>query len=289
MGKRKKTDRAFLESAALNTLTYDFYYQRILELFLSRFEWKNLPDTVDPRFIELVLFEAGQAIFFKEDVLQDYLCLRCAPQGDFDVYGVPKIRGAYSFDYNNNDLTKDNSVIIYNNLTRTNDILMCQLYARKLYNLDRTFDVNMNAQKTPVLMTCDETQRLTILNVYKQWDGNAPVIFGGKNLDLRGITVLKTDAPFLGDKLLEAKTAIWNEVLTYLGISNIAIQKKERMVTDEVTRTQGGVVSSKYSALAARQQACEQINRLFGLDISCEFRQDIKTENIEGEGVNTDE
>ena len=107
-----------------------------------------------------------------------------------------------------------------------------------------------------------------------QYQGNMPFIFADKSLNTNGLTVLKTDAPYVCDKLYTLKTQIWNEALTYLGISNINIQKKERLITDEVTRNQGGTIASRYSRLNARRDACKQINAMFGLDIWCDYRED---------------
>lgn len=146
------------------------------------------------------------------------------------------------------------------------------MYARRLYNLDRAIDVNANAQKTPVLIVCDQDQRLVMLNLYKEFDGNAPVIFGDKALDLSALKILKTDAPYVADKLFELKNQTWNEALTRLGISNVSYQKRERLIKDEVNRSQGGVIASRFSRLNARKQAVEKINDMFDLDISVKFR-----------------
>ena len=134
--------------------------------------------------------------------------------------------------------------------------------------------MNANAQKTPILIKGNEQQRLTLTNLYKEYDGNAPVIFADKSLDMNALQVLLTQAPYVADKIYQLKTQIWNEALTYLGISNVSFQKRERMVSDEVTRSQGGTVASRYSRLNARRQACEQINKMFGLNIECDFRED---------------
>ena len=113
-----------------------------------------------------------------------------------------------------------------------------------------------------------------MVNLYKKFDGNEPVIYGDKNLNPNNVKVLKTDAPYVADKLYQLKTQIWNEALTYLGISNINITKKERLITDEVTRNQGGTIASRYSRLEARREACRAINKMFGLDIWCDYRED---------------
>lgn len=283
---RKKGNGLFEESALLNNITYMQYFNRLTELAISMFEWQNLPPTVDPRYIELHLFQNGSMVYFNDDVVGN-LCLDCLPNGNFDVYGNPVNRRAYS-SYNNyqRDLNEDNSIIIWNNYLRTNSITDIKMFSKRLYLLDRIIDVNANAQKTPVLVQGTEKQRLTLLNLYKEYDGNSPFIFGDKNLDLNALKCLNTGAPYVADKIYQLKTQIWNEALTYLGISNINIQKKERLITNEVTRTQGGTIASRYSRLQARRDAVEKINAMFGTNISVDFRKDFQ-EIGDGSGQNT--
>lgn len=273
---RKPKDTQFWESKYMNNRTYLQYYNRLTELAISMFEWKNLPKSVDPRFLELSLFGTGMAVFFYDDGLEDYLALNCMIGGKLNVYRIPEERRAYATNGYNKALTSKDSVIIFNNYLHTNSMLDVEMFSKRLYNLDRAIDVNANAQKTPVLIQCDETQRLTMKNLYMQFEGNEPFIFGNKGLDVNGLKVLRTDAPYVADKLYELKVQIWNEALTYLGISNINTVKKERMITDEVTRNQGGVVASRYSRLESRRQACEQINDMFGLNIWCDYREDFQ-------------
>lgn len=274
MSKKRANITEFENSLLLNNRTYYQYVDRLTQLAISRIIWHELPDTVDERYLELHLFTDGQMIYFNDEVIGN-LCLNCTMTGRFDVYGYPILRRAYSAYNNYNKMLKpDNSVVIFNNLLRTNSILDVKMFALRLYNIDRTIDINVNAQKTPVLIVCDESERLTMQNVYKQWAGNEPVIKGDKNLNVKGITVLKTDAPFVADKLYELKCNIWNEALTYLGISNITVNKKERLITDEVERNQGGVLANRYPFLNPREKAVEQINKMFGTNISVEYRED---------------
>lgn len=284
----RKRDLQFCESAYMNNRTYLQYYNRLTELAISMFEWQNLPETVDQRFLEMCLFGDGMCIFFQDEVL-GYLGLQCMIGGKLNVYRIPMERRAYATNGYQRKLDETNSVIIFNNYLHTNSMLDVEMFSKRLYNLDRAIDVNANAQKTPVLIQCDESQRLTMKNLYKQYEGNEPFIFGSKGLDANGLKVLQTGAPYVADKLYELKTQIWNEALTYLGISNINVVKKERMITDEVTRNQGGTVASRYSRLESRRQACKQINEMFGLDIWVDYREDFqdveeqKNENEEEE------
>lgn len=276
MGNRNRVKDLFEDSLSMNTLTYTQYLNRLTELAISMFEWKNLPDTIDIRYIEMQLFETGCLVYFNDEVMGN-LCLNCLYNGSLDIYGNPILRRAYSR-YNNYQklLKPDNSVIIWNNYLHTNSILDIKMFARRLYNLDRIIDVNANAQKTPVLIQGTEKQRLTLKNLYKEYEGNTPFIFGDKNLDINALKSIQTNAPYVCDKIYTLKTQIWNEALTYLGISNINIQKKERLITDEVTRNQGGTIASRYSRLEMRRVAVNKINDMFGTNIEVNYREDFQ-------------
>ena len=280
MAKRSKEN----ESAYRNSEVFNYYVERLTELAISMFEWVNIPSTIDARFLELTLFSNGMSIFFNDEVM-GYLALQVAIGGKLNVYNIPTMRRAFASNGYNNELSENNSVIIYNNMLHTNCIGKIEMFAKRLYDLDRTIDINAKVQKTPFLITCDETQRLTMKNLYAQYMGNEPAIFGSKNLDINAVKVLKTDAPFIGNQMYELKTYIWNEALSYLGISSVNNVKRERLITDEVQRNLGGTVASRYSRLNMRKQACEEINKMFGLDIDVKYREDFTqlVESVTGE------
>ena len=271
----RKRDTQFGESAYMNNRTYMQYYNRLTELALSMFEWQNLPKTVDQRFLEMCLFSDGMCVFFEDEVL-GYLGLRCMIGGKLNVYQIPTDRRAYATNGYQKELDGTNSVIIFNNYLHTNSMLDVEMFSKRLYNLDRAIDVNANAQKTPVLIQCDESQRLTMKNLYKQYEGNEPFIFGSKGLDANGLKVLQTGAPYVADKLYELKSNLWNEALTYLGIPNANVMKRERLIKDEVLRSLGGTMANRYSRLQARQEAVEKINRMFGTNIEVGIKEEIE-------------
>jgi hypothetical protein len=271
----KKGRKAQTEAFLQNQRTYLQYVNRLTELSISMYDWKNLPDTIDARFLELALFNDGMAVFFKDEVM-GYLGLQVMIGGALDVYRIPITRTAFAQNGYQMKLDQSNSVIIFNNMLHTNSILDVQEMSKRLYEIQRTIDVNVIQQKTPKIITCTENQRLVMKNLYAQYMGNEPFIFGDKNLDLSGIKTLDTTSPYVADKLYELKTQYWNEALTYLGISNVNTVKKERMITDEVQRNLGGTIASRYSRLFMRQQACEQINKMFGLNISVDYREDMQ-------------
>lgn len=270
-------DRDFWDSANSNEYSALYYLNRLTELAMAMFEWENLPDQIDWRYLEYILYYDGKVLFSKDKELDEYIVTKCALSGKMNFYRVPERRRAYADNGYQKELTDKDSVVIFNNMLRLPAYPAMWFYARKLWEIDRTIDINIKAQKTPVLILADEDERLTMKNVYMQYDGNQPFIFGSKSMGLAdGVKVLKTDAPYLADKLMELKNQIWNEALTYLGISNLNVQKKERLISDEAVRSMGGTIASRQSRLEMRREGCEQINKMFGLNVSVNYREDYR-------------
>lgn len=280
MSKKKRVKAVvsqFEQSAMLNNQAYETWYLRLKEMAINRFEWINLPDTVDERFLELTLFEKGFALFFQDPVVGIYLALQTTIGGEWNVYNIPIFREAVASNSYRCERNNQNSVIIYNNYLHETDEEICQFYAYRLYNLERTIDVNVKAQKTPILIRSSEAQRLSMKNLYMQYDGNTPFMFGDKNLDTTGIEAINTNAPYVSDKLQVLKHQYLNEYYTYLGIENSNEDKKERLVESEVASNYGIVEMNRNTGLNARKQACKQINNMFGLNIDVAFRSNVDT------------
>lgn len=272
---RKRNLTLFDETLFMNNITYLEYLDRLKQLAITSIVWDGMPDTVDVRFIELQLFDSGKVVYFKDEVVGD-LCLNMADQGSLDVYGNPLLRRAYS-PYNSYSkiLKPTNSVIIWDNYLHTRSYDTISRFARMLWLMDMIMLININAQKTPVIVQGTEKQRLTLLNLYKEYAGNMPFIFADKNTSLNDIKTLSTQAPFLADKIYDIKVKIWNEALTYLGISNVSYQKKERLISDEVMSSLGGTLACRNIRLKSREMAAKKINKMFGLNVSVKYSENL--------------
>lgn len=270
---RRKSERTFWDSAKMNNSTYLSYYNRLVGIAVSMFEWHNLPDTIDERFLEMCLFGDGKALFFKDDVM-GYLTLQFFGTAPLDVYKIPTKRFAFSANGYQNNFTEENSVIIWNNVTHTNSWLDCECASQRLYEIQRTIDTNINAQKTPVLVLAkNDTEKLTMKNAYMQYDGNAPFIFAYKDFDPNNIKALKTDAPYVADRLFNAKKEIWNEALSALGVPVTDRVKRERLLAAEIAGDKASSVAQQFIRLNPRKKACEQINKMFGLNLDVTYRR----------------
>lgn len=264
----------------LNNDTFLDYFYRLEEICINMFEWKNIPDTIDARFLELTLCEYGFAVYFNEEDIGN-VALTCALGGPLNIYREPIYRRAYANNGFQRELNEDNSVLIFNNYLHHPSILTIMLFARRLAEIERTIDVNVKAQKTPVVITCDETQLLTVKNAYKDMSENVPVIVGSKNMDWKNISALQTGAPFVSLELNNLKRQIWQEAMTFFGVSNSNTEKKERQIGLEVSTNLGSVIAQRYVMLNARREAANKINKMFGTDIEVNFRQDFSTFNID--------
>lgn len=261
----------FEEAAALNMAVFSDYYKRLRLLALSLFEWENLPESMNERFLEQCLYWYGKAAIVNDENL-GIINTKCTPSESLNIYGESTEYHCYSTGYDEN-FPLDDMVYVRNNLEALPTDATIQLFAQRLYEAERTIDVNIKAQKTPVIILCDEKQRLTMKNIYMKYDGNEPVIYGKKGLDIDDIKVLRTDAPFVADKLEEYKRNVWSEALSFLGINNVMTEKKERLVTGEVDANNQMIDLSAQTMLLTRELAADKFNRLWpGRDISVRQR-----------------
>ena len=292
MGKKIKTNsREFFESLYNNQATYADYMNRLKKVATSMFEWVNLPESMNQRYLEETLFYYGMAALLKHDEY-GFINTRCASNGVINIYGLPTSLNCFSYDFNTvknlytglplkEDKKDDTCILVMNNWDRIPTVATIQLFAYRLYEAEVTAMTNIKAQKTPILITVDETQRLMMENMYSQYEGNRPVIFGDKKQLQDGvIKAIKTDAPFVADKVMDYKKEIWNEALSFLGINNIMIQKKERLITDEANSNNELINLNLQSFLVPRMEACKQFNKKYGLEgtdkeISVRVRSDL--------------
>ena len=267
-----------------NNTTFSSYYNRLKLIAISLFNWEGLDDIGgDSRFLEMALFENGRAVFIKDETL-GYLTLRVNPSDKLNVYNLPTKVIAYSTGYNV-EYDMEDVVYIMNNDLQIPTSIILQQFAYKLYNIDKTIDINLNAMKTPVILQGSIQQQMTLRNLLMQYDGNIPFIFGDKQFNItEAMKVLDLKATYLADKLTIQKREYWNEMLTLLGINNTNVDKKERLITSEVESNDEIINYYLNCFYKTRKKAVDEINEKFGLDLKLTINKDIEKEfgiNIE--------
>ena len=115
---------------------------------------------------------------------------------------------------------------------------------------------------------------MSLKNIFMTYDGNHPAIYADPMLDDNAIKAIKTDVPYVADKLLQYKHELWNECLTFLGINNLNSDKKERLIVDEANANEQLIQISADVMLATRQEAAKQINDKYKLDVRVGLRRE---------------
>lgn len=318
MGKRIRKvppKDAFRDAILLNTETYVDYLERMKKICISMFEWQNLPQSMNARFIEMCLFYNGQAALLYDDDY-GYINTMAADGGYINIYGLPTEVQCYSYRYNQRRslyMTDtgaekgEECILVLNNYERIPTCSTIYLFARRLAEAQRTADVNIKAQRTPILITTDQKQLFTLKKMYEEYDGNTPAIFADKNqITPDALKAIKTDAPYIAQHIMDYKREIWNEFLTFMGISNLS-EKRERMISNEVDSNNELVNLNLQALLIPRKEACKQFNEKYGLagdkaidvkvrsdlynivkqfeSVTEEYRDDVRREELIEEGL----
>lgn len=239
------------------------YFKLIEMLAVSRFKWKNLPPYMDERFIELTLFENGLVLFYP-DKRQNIFMATAGNIGGVNYYNNPTTFQPVATGYSYPQIGSKECVPIWDNQLRCTMIDVVWNYARRLALADRALDVNLDNISIPLIIATSETSKLTAQNLMKAREDGDPYIYAYDSADITGMfQTFPNTTPFLCDKILQAKTQIWNELVNFLGIDNSTTEKKERLISSEVAAGNSKTNVYRLSYLKARQQACDTINRLW--------------------------
>ena len=259
---------------ALNDRIVTDYFYRLMLISKALFKWENLPNGLDEKWIERYLFTEGACLFYKDEKL-GFMVTKMGDNGPLNYYDEPTLVFPYATNYQYEGPQLENNVncvIIRNNDDMLPTAPTIQLYAYQLTNISRTIDTNIMAMKMPIIVKCTDKQKLSLKQAMNQRNDNEPVIYADKGLNTEEINVLKTEAPIVFDKLQIQKHAVWNECMTFLGVNNANMDKRERLVDDEVQANNEQVQACEDVMLKARERACELINKMFGLNIKVSRR-----------------
>lgn len=274
---RKKNYKNNLAGIVDISQTFQYFMQRLESIAVSCFTWDGLPDTVSQRFLEMRLLHEGFALYFNDDIIGD-IVLRAIIGGKLDMYDIPVDRVAFANNGYQRNLTNKDSVLIYDNMLHVPLRPSLKMFAQRLTKVEMTKDINIRAQKTPVMILCEDNQRLTMENLFMKIDTGVPVIFGSKNLDIDNVKTLDLKAPYVADKLHDEKMNLLHEAFSFLGVGSLEIEKKERLIDREVQESTAGNVAQRSSRLKARKEAADMINDMFNTNISVSYNPEVEEE-----------
>lgn len=258
-------------------IEFMYYFTKIKNLFINRFRWIGLPDYIPPWFLEQTLFYRANAIFAHDKSVDMYGIFRGNLTGMPDIYNVPDIREVYATPGYLEEYDKEHSVIIWDNPSKLPFYYEAYMYARALANAWETREMNMFVQRTPFVIKSPEQMKLTYDIIGQQYQLKVPVIKINDSVDIKNLDVLNLDAPYLVTNITEYMNMVWSQLLTDLGYESNPINKKERLISQEVMGNNGETEAQRNVGLDLRIRACDAINKIFGLNVSVEFNSSLKT------------
>lgn len=275
--------RKLVNSQLYNFKTYLNYKDRMTMLAQNVFQFKNMNDFIDMAYVNSNLLIKGSIAFFKDEVM-GLLALPYTPIGALDIYGRPtSIRVIPKNGYYNRTLHRGEFVIMYDNDSHLPIYPNVIAHAERMALIKTTIDTNISQQKTPRFFRTSEENKRTVEDILNQVDANVNTVITYDNLDLEDTTCVLEPAPYVSDKLTQNLKDEWGEFLELIGITNVSINKKERLIRDEVITAMGGTIASRYSRFTARKKACEEINRLFGESLEVEFYDGLPSTIVDAE------
>lgn len=279
MGRRKNQE--FWVQQFDTASTYKSHLNMLTELALNMFEYENLPETMNERYLEYILLTMGRCLVFEDEILG--IINQKFTGRLFDWYGNPSEFEAFTESTANGTPSRvwfrdnKNAVPIYNNRQRCGVLPMLTHYAGRMTETLRAIDTNIKQQKTPYIITVPEQeQKLTLQNIVSMIEYNAEAIFVDKSIDMAGLGVHLTPAPYVADNLRQYYNELWVDAMTYIGIDNNHLQKTERVLESEFNASLAGVEANRITRLVSRQEGIEAVNKMFGTNIGVKFRYTAK-------------
>ena len=265
---------------------YNDYYKNLTfyeisnglkNICLNLRKFKNVPKTIDARFLNYMLYTSGEFCYFHDKYIGD-ICLPFISDGNFDNYGNPISWQAYSY-YNNyhKKLTNNDSVIIYNNYVRTTLKSLVTVYAYRLYMIQLTHDINLKTQRTPFIIETDDKQKPSLERLFSQYDNFKETIFSTKQLSKNSISVFNLNTNYLCSELINLYKNTFNEFLVRVGIDTAYHEKKERMTADEINANFSFASLQRASLINPIKEGLEKVRSMFNCDIDVEFNDDVLT------------
>lgn len=244
-----------------NQRIYQYYKGRLINLALAQFIWEGMPETCDRLYFEKQLLFTGKAAMLKPIGLDEWLSLGYVTEGPLSVYGYPThIKGV---GFNNANIETKEWEFLYDNMTKQPLLEGIDLYARLLAEIHATFRCNVQKQNTPYVVTGSKYQELSFKNIFLKIFGHAPYLMLKKPEDLNAIKVLDLKVNFYGKELLEALKITWTEAISMLGIAPAggAMDKKERLITDEVQMAREENIIARNARELNRKEFCEKMKK----------------------------
>lgn len=281
-------------------LTYDewLYLQKYINVFCSRFSYENLPEKTQEivgynSMIELLMFFSPALAWFEDSAL-GLQCLPIKGNWQFNIVGTPTEWEVFGFNGYSKKLNENNSVIMPNDSVFSIPYLHTLLNVRMISEIENTHRQNLKRQRQPLIMEIDEDEKKSAKRFADRLNNFADVINirirerdidNKKSLDKQKMPfnsyAYDSNIEFIGDKLVTDYTVYENRIFQYYGYNNLNIEKKERLLVDEINA--GNEITNAYydTSSKSREKAIEKVNKMFNVKIELKENKKEFIKNVE--------
>ena len=276
------------EKEEQQTLTI-WHVNNFVNIASNLFKYKGLDffgEDLTSEIVERGYIFNGVNVAFKDNMLGS-LCLPAVASSNINVYGIPKQYIGVGYNGKTWNLSNENAVLLRNNGTYSPDIFMIYHYCDRMADCEMAMKTNINVNKMPFSLTGDPDQLLTMKNMIEQITGNKIAIYKPKKIKTASAEpieckVLNTGAEYLADKINDSRLDYLSMLLTYLGLDNVSVEKRERLNTAEAGANDEHIKSNLYLKLKCRQEDWAKVNKMLGCNVSVEINYDF-IENLKYE------
>lgn len=281
---KNRNNQDVISADILNNFTFIDFFDRLKRVATSIFKWKNLPETMNERWLELCLFYKGMAGILRHDNY-GIINTEASWSGNIDIYGLPTLVYCYSTSFFSeqrvrydgkvsieelskiygiqNDNLKE-AILVMNNIDMQPTFIAMELFAYRLYKVQRTIDINLDLIKKPFIIGCNEQDKLSMQKFMMDVENNQNMIFATADFDpSNSIKIFDLNVNNHIEELENEKRAILSEALTTLGVNSILVDKAERLISDEGKKDNEFINYNLQYYWKQRKEACEQFNKLF--------------------------
>lgn len=278
-----------------------FYYEdRLLEDLLSIFKWEGLPNGIPGYAIEMGLIFYGKICMYKSQAIDEYngareeYIISNYQYSAYDRYKQPIMITTYPIFPSTNNVKNDEHLILYddefvygfNNRSMTPTLTMYNFFVDVLSNIELTIQMTHKQMRQPYIFEGTKASKDTIDQLMKKIDYgineyfvvNKDFLSDGK-LVLHQLDTGNTETKMTA--LYTLKEKYLQEWWSCVGLQSNVNNKKARLTENESNSfNQIGNLHIE-GMLASRVDFCERANKMYGLNMSCDYSDEIREDNLE--------
>lgn len=250
--------------------------QDYLNLYSNAIDYKGLPDeflnlTGKNRMWLAMKFFAPAVCFFRDEEY-GLQCLPVSSMSNWNIAGMPEKWVCFAANGRTYNRDKSNSVLMFNDYAFSIPFIKILYDLELMLECDLTHRQNLKAQRQPLIVEMEEDQKKSANTFITQLDNEVIKVRKRYNDNKRSDRPYDTRAfesgkQFQGDQLASDYRYFENRILTRLGYNNENVEKKERLLVDEVNSNNEVVDSFFTSRIECEKDAFDKVNKMWGYNI----------------------